>query len=163
MITATACLNETREMTDLPRRIEPLSWPPSWLGLFALAAWIAGRLSPVATWPRAGGTLVALGLALMAAATLTMMRTGATVDPTRKPTALVTNGVFRWSRNPIYLADAVVLLGLCLIWQPLAALVLVPGFVLVITRSFIRREEAWLRARDPAGFARWAARTRRRL
>ena len=45
----------------------------------------------------------------------------------------------------------------------LAALVLVPGFVLAITRRFISREEAWLRARDPAGFARWAARTRRWL
>ena len=150
-------------MTDLPRRIDPLSWPPSWLALFALAAWIAGRLWPMATWPRAGGALVLLGLALMAAAALTMMRAGATVDPTREPTALVTHGVFRWSRNPIYLADAVILLGLCLIWQPLAVLVLVPGFVLAITRRFIRREEAWLRARDPAGFARWAARTRRWL
>ncbi len=119
-------------MTDLPRRIDPLSWPPSWLALFALAAWIAGRLWPMATWPRAGGALVLVGLALMAAAALTMMRAGATVDPTREPTALVTHGVFRWSRNPIYLADAVILLGLCLIWQPLAALVLVPGFVWAI-------------------------------
>ena len=48
----------------------------------------------------------------------------ATLHPGRPPTALVTHGVYARSRNPIYLADAIILAGLCLIWQPLAALVL---------------------------------------
>ena len=150
-------------MPDVPRRFDPLSWPPVWLALCAAVAWGAGRVWPTAVLPRAGWALVALGLALMGIAALTMMRAGATVDPTREPTALVTHGIFRWSRNPIYLADAIILAGLCLIWQPVAALLLVPGFAWIVTRRFIAREEAWLRARDPAAFAAWAARTRRWL
>ena len=88
----------------------------------------------------------------MAWAAWVMLRGGATVDPTRPPTALVTSGPYRLSRNPIYLADALILAGLCLLWQPWAAALLVPGFMAVIGHRFIRREEAWLRARDARGF-----------
>lgn len=140
-----------------------LDYPQVWILIFAALAFLAGRILPMPAVPAAGWALVGLGLALMAVAALTMMRAGATVDPTRQPTALVTHGIFRLSRNPIYLGDVLILAGLCLAWQPLAALVLVPAFVLVISRRFIRREEAWLRDRDAAAFDAWAARTRRWL
>lgn len=142
---------------------KPLAYPPVWLVLFAGLAFLAGRIAPMPTAPAPGWALVVVGLGLMALAAVTMLRAGATVDPTRPPTALVTHGVFRWTRNPIYLGDALILAGLCLIWQPLAALALVPGFVLLVNRRFIRREESWLRARDAAAFDAWAARTRRWL
>lgn len=140
-----------------------LEYPQLWLIPFAAAAWLAGRIWPWAALAPLGWALVAGGLALMAVAAGTMLRAGATVDPTRPPTALVTQGVFSRSRNPIYLGDVAILLGLCLIWQPVAAILLVPLFVRLITRRFILREEAWLRARDPQGFARWSAQTRRWL
>lgn len=140
-----------------------LEYPPVWLILFAAVAWLAGRIWPWAALAPLGWALVAGGLALMTVAAWTMRRAGATLDPTKPPTALVTHGVFSRSRNPIYLGDAVILLGLCLIWQPFAAILLVPLFVRIITRRFILREEDWLRARDPQGFARWSARTRRWL
>ena len=136
-------------------------YPPVWLALFAVGGWLAGRIWPFTLLRGPGLGLVAMGAVLMAVAAWTMMRAGATVNPTREPTALVSHGVFARSRNPIYLADAVILLGLCLMWQPLAAMVLVPLFVRVIDRRFIAREEAWLRARDAAAFQEWAARTRR--
>lgn len=141
----------------------PLDYPPVWLALCAAGAWLAGRVWRVPSLSAPGWGLVAMGLALMGIAAWTMWRAGATVDPTRPPTALVTHGVFARSRNPIYLADAVILLGLCLIWQPLAAIILVPLFTRVISRRFIPQEEAWLRARDAAAFDAWAARTPRWL
>lgn len=140
-----------------------LDYPPVWLAMFAGAAWLSGRLWPLPVATGAGWLLVLAGLALMGASAWVMLRAGATVDPTRAPTALVTHGPYRLSRNPIYLADAVILAGLCLIWQPVAALVLVPGFMAVIRHRFIRREETWLRARDARGFDAWAERTRRWL
>ena len=139
------------------------AYPQVWLVIFAGLAFLAGRLAPMPTAPLPGWALVAAGLALMAVAAVTMLRAGATVDPTRQPTALVTHGIFRLTRNPIYLGDLLIVAGLCLVWQPRAALVLVTGFLLVIDRMFIRQEEAWLRARDAAGFEAWAARTRRWL
>ena len=139
------------------------AYPQVWLVIFAGLALLAGRIVPMPAAPLPGWSLVAAGLALMATAAVTMLRAGATVDPTRQPTALVTHGIFRLSRNPIYLGDVLIVAGLCLVWQPLAALVLVPGFLLVIDRRFIRQEEAWLRNRDRAAFDAWAARTRRWL
>ena len=139
------------------------AYPQVWLVIFAGLAFLAGRIVPMPAAPLPGWILVAAGLALMATAAVTMLRAGATVDPTRQPTALVTHGIFRLSRNPIYLGDVLIVAGLCLMWQPLAALVLVPGFLLVIDRRFIRQEEAWLRNRDRAAFDAWAARTRRWL
>lgn len=139
------------------------AYPQVWLVIFAGLAFLAGRIVPMPAAPLPGWILVAAGLALMATAAVTMLRAGATVDPTRQPTALVTHGIFRLSRNPIYLGDVLIVAGLCLVWQPLAALVLVPGFLLVIDRLFIRQEEAWLRSRDRAAFDAWAARTRRWL
>ena len=139
------------------------AYPQVWLVIFAGLAFLAGRIVPMPAAHLPGWALVAAGLALMATAAVTMLRAGATVDPTRQPTALVTHGIFRLSRNPIYLGDVLIVAGLCLVWQPLAALVLVPGFLLVIDRRFIRQEEAWLRNRDRAAFDAWAARTRRWL
>ena len=139
------------------------AYPQVWLVIFAGLAFLAGRIVPMPAAPLPGWALVAAGLALMATAAVTMLRAGATVDPTRQPTALVTHGIFRLSRNPIYLGDVLIVAGLCLVWQPLAALVLVPGSLLVIDRRFIRQEEAWLRNRDRAAFDAWAARTRRWL
>jgi protein-S-isoprenylcysteine O-methyltransferase Ste14 len=143
------------------RRI--FDYPQIWLLIFAGAAFLSGRVMPMTTAPRLGWALVAVGLALIALAALTMLRAGATVDPTRKPTALVTHGVYRLSRNPIYLGDLLIIAGLCLVWQPLATILLVPAAMLVIDRLYIRREEEWLRSRDASAFGAWAARTRRWL
>jgi hypothetical protein len=57
------------------------------------------------------------------AAQMTLART--TVIPRRNPSALVTGGLFAWSRNPIYLADAIILTGAILWLDAVLALPLV--------------------------------------
>lgn len=140
-------------------------YPMSWVALFAALAVLAGWIAPMPL-PFAGALgwlLIAAGLGLVLVAGVTMRRARATVDPTRPPTALVTHGVFAWSRNPIYLGAAIVLAGVALAAAAPLALVLVPVFVLVTNRRFIAREEAWLAERYPAAFADWSRRTRRWL
>lgn len=140
-------------------------YPPVWLAGFAALAWAVGRVAPM-PFPGshvAGWLLVTAGLALMLAAGAQMLARRTTLDPHGSPSALVTGGVYRLSRNPIYLADAALLAGLALLWRAPLALVLVPVFAAVITRRFILPEEARLADRFPAGFAAFAARTRRWL
>lgn len=139
-------------------------YPPIWLAGLGLAGWLAGRVAPhgpgwLAGW---GLPLALLGLALMLWAAWTMLRAHTTVDPHGQPRHLVTTGPFRLSRNPIYLADALILAGLCLAFRaPLAALPLVAGFVAVISARFIGPEEARLAHAFPEAFAAYRQRTRR--
>ena len=86
-----------------------------------------------------------------------------TVIPHREPVALVTEGVYRFSRNPIYLADVAILIGALLWWQAYAALIIVPVFMAVIEWRFIRLEEKKLQAHFGTAYHRWAERTRRWL
>lgn len=138
--------------------------PPTWLALHLAAAWGFSLVSPAlfGGWGRvAGQGLVLAGLVVMALAILQMRRHRTTVIPRRDPAALVTSGVFDLSRNPIYLADAVILLGGILWLDALLALPLLFSFVWLIQTRFIRDEEARLTEAFGPEFDLWAARTRR--
>ncbi len=139
--------------------------PPLWLALFAAlglaqAEWRPfGAFGAAGDWVGAG--LVAAGIGLAVAAAVEFRRARTTIIPHGQPSAIVTSGVYRLSRNPIYLGDALILAGLGLRWDSVLALGLVPVFVAVITARFIRPEEARLRARFGAAFDAWAARVQR--
>lgn len=149
-----------------------LSWaklmdiPPVWLLLFIVLARVQAVRVPlwsVQHWALdlAGGLLVGGGVLMAAVAIMQLRQNRTTVIPHLEATALVTNGVFSRSRNPIYLGDAMVLTGLILFWGNWVALLLVPVFAAVITDRFIAPEEARLRARFGMAWTAWAERTRR--
>ena len=108
-----------------------------------------------------GQALVLAGLVLMGAAALQMVLARTTVIPRRNPSALVTGGLFAWSRNPIYLADAIILTGAVLWLDAVLALPLIASFVWLIQTRFIRDEEARLTEAFGPEFDLWAARVRR--
>ncbi len=142
---------------------QEVDFPPVWLAGFAAVAWGIGRAVPVyIPWHGyIGGVLALIAVIMMAAAALQMMLSGTTVIPGREPRRMVTGGLFRISRNPIYLADAILLTGLCLVWNAIVALPLVPVFMILITKRFIKPEEARLARRYGADFAAYKNRTRR--
>ncbi len=143
-----------------------LDIPPVWLVLSLAIVWQIGALEPA--WASVGpigrgiGTaLVGLGLVLMVLAIWEFMRARTTPIPHQNPSALITSGIFRISRNPIYLGDALVLGGLALRWDAPLGLVLVPVFCVFIARRFIRAEEARLSSVFGDSYAEWSYRTRR--
>lgn len=135
-------------------------WPPLWVAVGLLMSWGTGI-----GWGRAaeflGWVLIALGLVLMLAAAFEMHRSKTTVIPHREPDALVTSGPFRWSRNPIYLGDALILLGGSLVWGSLLGFLFVPVFGVIVYRRFILSEEARLKAAFGQGYEEYAARVPR--
>lgn len=110
----------------------------------------------------AGTVLIVGGLFIFTAALRQFRRHRTTVMPRETPVAMIDSGIYRLSRNPIYLADALFLAGAALWWDA-ASLLLVPLFVWIITRRFILGEESGLRAVFGAAFDRYAAQTRRWL
>ena len=85
--------------------------PPLWLALALGLAWGLGRVWSVSGLAWVGAGVVLVGAAMMAAAVVAMVLARTTFVPRRDPEALVTAGLFGISRNPIYLADALILLG----------------------------------------------------
>lgn len=142
-------------------------WPPLWLVLFLALVWGIGHALPWPLFGAAGRAVAAVlavaGIALMLAAVVQMLARRTTVIPRQQAAALVTGGVFRLSRNPIYLGDALVLAAAVLWWDVPLALPLVPVFMALIQARFILGEEAGLRAGFATEYAEWAARVRRWL
>lgn len=138
--------------------------PQVWLVLFALAGAALGRLVPLGrpfALRGAGLLLIVAALALMLWAGLTMRRARTTVMPGRRPDTLVTDGPFRFSRNPIYLADLILLVGLMLALRVPAGLVMVPAFGLFLPRRIILREEVMIAAAFGPAYDRYRMQVRR--
>jgi protein-S-isoprenylcysteine O-methyltransferase Ste14 len=134
--------------------------PPLWLGLALLASWGLSFLLAV-PFVVAGVLLIGLGVVVMLGAVAQMVLARTTFIPRRNPSALVTGGFFAISRNPIYLADAMILTGAILFWGALFALPVVPAFMVLITQRYIFDEENRLQAGFGAEYLTWAARTGR--
>lgn len=108
-----------------------------------------------------GGLLVGGGVLLMALAFAEFRRQKTTVIPHQTPTSLIQSGIFKRTRNPIYLGDVLILAGLILRWDAVLALPLVPIFIWVIEKRFIIPEEDRMRRVFRADFARYVSKVRR--
>lgn len=137
--------------------------PPVWLLGCLLATWLSPWLLPTGRHTAVGVALLALAAGLTLAALVKFLAARTTFVPRRQPDALITSGVFRLTRNPIYLADLLVLAGFALFWGKSLGLLLLPVLFLVLKHRFILGEEARLRAAFGAAFEAYSARTRRWL
>lgn len=109
--------------------------------------------------------LVVLGVALGLAGIAGFRRAATTLNPTRPSTAsaLVTDGVFRVTRNPMYLGLLACLLAWAVYLSSWQALLCLPLFVLYLDRFQIRPEERALSARFGADYDAYKAAVRRWL
>lgn len=141
--------------------------PPVWLIGFAATAWLQAKFLPFGLSLKGGitgflsGILIGGGVLLAVLAIAEFRRHKTTVIPHETPSTMVQSGIFRRSRNPIYLGDVLILTGLILWFDAVASLVLVPIFVWVLERRFILPEEDRLRRVFRADFARYERKTRR--
>jgi protein-S-isoprenylcysteine O-methyltransferase Ste14 len=133
-----------------------------------LAAWLATPVVPMASFPQAvpwfvGAVVGLAGGMLELAGAVRLVRAETTVNPLdpTKVCRLVTGGVYRYTRNPIYVGDALILLGWALYLSNALAFASVPLFILYMDRFQIAPEERALDAAFGAEFADYRARVRR--
>lgn len=136
-----------------------LDLPPLWLLACAFIAWSFPGPLPELFWP--GVVLLIVAAWITIAALAEFRRSKTTIIPHQAPSALITGGIFRFSRNPIYLADVMILLGVSLIWGSGPGLLLTPALALVLDRRFIQREEARLTETFGAEFEQYCAQVRK--
>jgi protein-S-isoprenylcysteine O-methyltransferase Ste14 len=133
--------------------------------------WLVGllldRLLPLPRLPIAirivGLPLMAAGIGLGGWFVWTMRQAGTPVDPREAPTALVTEGPFRHTRNPGYVGLALTYAGLSLITGILWSLVLLPGVLAAVHRGVIQHEERYLEKQFGSAYRQYLRRVRRWL
>lgn len=146
-----------------------LDLPPLWLAGFAALAWLQMRFLPLGlsfggAWADLlGGLLVGGGILLMLLAFAEFRRQRTTVIPHKTPSRLIQTGIFSRSRNPIYLGDVLILAGLILRFDAPLSLPLVPVFLWLLERRFVRPEEDRMRRAFRMEFARYERKVRRWL
>jgi protein-S-isoprenylcysteine O-methyltransferase Ste14 len=64
-----------------------------------------------------------------------------TIKPFSEPNMLITSGLYRFSRNPMYLGFGLILAGIALLLGTMLPFLIVPGFMLLLETRFIREEE----------------------
>jgi protein-S-isoprenylcysteine O-methyltransferase Ste14 len=143
--------------------------PPLLFLACLLAGWGLGKVRPLALGLPATPRMVLGVLLLLLAALhggwglLSFKRMGTTPDPNGEATALLTSGPFRWSRNPLYLGLAILLIAFGVKLDSAWILVLAAVLVLLLDRLVIAREEVRLRAQFGEEYAAYARQVRRWL
>ena len=133
------------------------------LGILLDAAYPVHFLPSPVAWT-SGALILAAGIALGPFWGIrAMRRANTTVRPDRPATTLVTDGPFRYSRNPLYLALTLIYAGIGIIADSLRALLLLAPVVLFMSLFVIRREEAHLQRAFGGEYESYRARVRRWL
>ena len=132
--------------------------------------WAIARHLPIVPIAIAGKTILAAtialtGIALGVMGILIFRRVQTTVHPSvpDKASAIVDSGVYRFSRNPMYLGLALVLTGWGLFLGEAANVVMIAVFVAYMTQFQIKPEERVLEAKFGAAYTDYRSSVRRWL
>ena len=148
--------------------ISPMVHPPILALMFILIAYFLGRFAPLpfpvpAILRYLGLALTFLGFLLGIGAFLEFRKARTTLDPHGSAKHLVTSGIYRFTRNPIYLGFLLMVIGLPLnsglYWGPVMA----PFYVLTMNRLIIQNEEAYLERKFEQAYTSYTSRVRRWL
>ena len=104
----------------------------------------------------AGGALIAISLGLFAGAKTRP-------EPWQPASSLVDRGLYRFTRNPMYLGMALLSLGVALAFSSLPGAILALAALAIIDRTVVTREEAYLERRFGADYVAYTRRVRRWL
>ncbi|QBY05006.1 isoprenylcysteine carboxylmethyltransferase family protein [Thalassotalea sp. HSM 43] len=109
--------------------------------------------------------LSVLALTIVLLAVLGFRQQHTTVDPTQpnKTEALVVNGIYRLSRNPMYLAFLLLLIAFGLWLNTLGIIPIAIAFIVYLTRWQIMPEESFLRQKFGADYEQYCRQVRRWL
>ena len=148
--------------------ISPMVHPPIVALMYIVIAYFLGRFVPVpfAAPPvlrYVGLALTFIGFLLGIGAFLEFRRARTTLDPHGSAKHLVTSGIYRYTRNPIYLGFLLMVIGLPLNSGLYWGLMLAPFYMMTMTRLVIEREEAYLGKKFRDQYTSYTSRVRRWL
>ena len=132
---------------DKPKRF---FYPPVWLVIGLITIFVLDQYLPLARFTSSfamglGSFAILIGLLMLVHAGGMFKAAETDLIPFKEVTALVTTGIYRVTRNPMYLGMALILLGTACTTGIFSGLFVVPVFMAIIEVRYIRPEEAMLR------------------
>jgi protein-S-isoprenylcysteine O-methyltransferase Ste14 len=153
-------------MHALENRVPPIIV----MAVAALVAYLASLQLPLISIDKEISTPLGLmfslmGVCLIASGAIEFKRHKTTVDPTKpnKATSLVASGIYKLSRNPMYLGIAAFLIAFAFFMQSLFILLSLPLFILYMTRYQIVPEERAMLSLFGEQYQQYKAKVRRWL
>lgn len=143
--------------------------PPPLIYMLGLLAGVG--IEQIASTPKLPGpvALAAAGAGIAASIVLDggslrrFTKAGTRAEPWKPSSALVTDGPYRFTRNPMYVGMACLYLGASLAFGYLWSAALLPVVLIVIDRYVIAREEAYLQRRFGKQYTAYRGKVRRWL
>ena len=142
--------------------------PPVFFLVYLIAAFLLNRLLPIAAmvplaWRPVGWVICGLGAALNVWGSSLFRRRGTAIKPFEPSTALVCDGPFRLSRNPMYVGGVAMLLGVATVLGSLTAFLVPLAMFLTLQLWFIPHEERMLEETFGSAYRDYRRRVRRWL
>ncbi len=130
-----------------------LDWGRSWLILPA-TRWYAPRVA-------LSGALILLGLGLIGYCAWQFKKAQTCIEPWRATSSIITEGPYRYSRNPIYAAFVIAGAGIALAFNTCWMLLSLLAFGLIANKLVIEREEKYLEGKFGDSYLNYRRETRR--
>ena len=148
--------------------ISPMVHPPVVALMFIVIAYFLGRFAALpfsapAILRYVGLALTFVGFLLGLGALLEFRKARTTLDPHGSTKQLVTSGIYRFTRNPIYLGFLLMVIGLPLNSGLYWGIVLAPFYVFLMNRLIIRHEETYLEKKFGKAYTGYLSSVRRWL
>ena len=147
-------------------RVKRIIYPPVWLAIGIILQFVCNEYFPGARFATVegqviGGVILVIGLVLLVVAGGLFKQADTDLIPFKDVSALVTTGVYRFTRNPMYLGMALVLLACAVTVGSATPFIVPPVFMLIIHFRFILPEEKMLREIFPEEFPTYCRKVRR--
>ena len=142
--------------------------PPLIYGGFLLIGFVIDYFWPIPLLPNAvqytvGGVLMVLALTIVIPAFKMFRIIGTAVRPDKPTTAIITGGPYRFTRNPLYLALAVLYAGIAIAADSIWILALLVPVLVIMYIGVIAREERYLEQKFGEEYRQYKASVRRWL
>lgn len=148
----------------------PKIFPPVFALLFAAVMWLLAHFVPVAElipspWNQLGYLVIAIAVLIDLWSLGLFFKADTTFHPLRlhETSSLVTGGMYKLTRNPMYLGLAMILIGWTIVLGQLTPFLMIPLFVILINSQQIQHEERILEQKFGDAYRDYKSRVRRWL
>ena len=142
--------------------------PPAQFVITAAAMFGVSKIVPALKFSFSGSTALAVGLGVIGLSSgimgVTQFKKAQTTPSPKeieKASSLVTSGIYQYTRNPMYVGLVLILLGWALYLSHFLAFVLLPVFILYMTRFQIQPEERMMVQKFGKAYQAYVSRVRR--